>query len=434
MMPLYLIILFTIFVLYSMRRMISNGDDLYALAFLSLFIYTIFTQIGYAYYPQLSKLFGAYFGPELFYEYWGFMFLSFVLSFLLYTYISRGRSSIRFILKKSSQNTLSGLFGLFVFILYTVLNIYFYKNRIEFGYGGGNPMGGPWFGIGFLFFQSCTFIMYTLFRDKTNGRIKRVLSFLGFILCFIFFLRVTVAAASRSDILYFFVALSFYELTPLRHSIKYQKRKILLFLLVGGMVFSTLSTLRAIRNQDRITSIAAIINYEDTNAAASDQGLPGAILMQDYFLPSHTLFISMKYDIIDPIEVLKSNAANALVTLNYPFLTNTILYRGLGIKNDRGVGWAYQYFVEGYNALGFFGIFYNALFWNLGMILFSRLAKSNSHHHNKVMIAISALIISSAMKGQTGLFLKYYWLILFPAMVLLLMANNSSISFVTKRK
>ena len=84
MLPLFLIIILSLFVYYSIKVMIKRGHDLYALAFFSLYVYTIFAQIGYAYFPELSMLEGAYFGPQLFYDYWIFMFFSFVFSFLLY--------------------------------------------------------------------------------------------------------------------------------------------------------------------------------------------------------------------------------------------------------------------------------------------------------------------------------------------------------------
>ena len=63
--------------------MLKRSDDLHAMAFFGLYIYTIFAQIGYAYFPELSEFYGAYFGPELFYKYWAFMFFSFVFTFLL---------------------------------------------------------------------------------------------------------------------------------------------------------------------------------------------------------------------------------------------------------------------------------------------------------------------------------------------------------------
>ena len=64
-------------------------------------------------------------------------------------------------------------------------------------------MGGPWFGIGFWIFTLCNFILYTLFRDKSNKIKKRLFSFIIFLFCFIFFLKVALASGIRSTILYF---------------------------------------------------------------------------------------------------------------------------------------------------------------------------------------------------------------------------------------
>ena len=74
-------------------------------------------------------------------------------------------------------------------------------------------MGSAWFGIGFLVFQTCTFILFTLFRDKSNKINKRIFSFIIFLLCFLFYLQISVAAGSRSHILYFFIGVIFYVMT-----------------------------------------------------------------------------------------------------------------------------------------------------------------------------------------------------------------------------
>ena len=68
--------------------MLKKGHDLHALSFFTLYIYTIFTQIGYVYFPELSDFYGVYFGPLLFYKYWAFMFFSFAFAFLLYLKIN----------------------------------------------------------------------------------------------------------------------------------------------------------------------------------------------------------------------------------------------------------------------------------------------------------------------------------------------------------
>ncbi|NQV77893.1 MAG: hypothetical protein HQ490_06000, partial [Lutibacter sp.] len=100
-----LLIIFTLFFIFSLRIIIQKGDDLYVIGYTTLFIYSIFAQIGYAYFPEFSILLGAYFGADLFYEYWGFMFFSFVSSFLLYLLIKPYKSRPPFYGIKESNYT-----------------------------------------------------------------------------------------------------------------------------------------------------------------------------------------------------------------------------------------------------------------------------------------------------------------------------------------
>jgi len=148
----------------------------------------------------------------------------------------------------------------------------------------------------------------------------------------------------------------------------------------------------------------------------------------------------MHYKIIDPIEVFKSNFFNSMVKFKYPFLSATIVERASGSLShersgdERGAGWSYQYFIEGYNAIGLLGVFYNALFWNLGMILWTSLAQSNNKKHNKAMLSIASLVLMLVMRSQTSAFIQFYWLILLPGLVLLLLANNSTIAFFRRKR
>tara|TARA_B110000240_G_scaffold166937_1_gene188499 strand:+ start:8537 stop:9781 length:1245 start_codon:yes stop_codon:yes gene_type:complete len=414
--------------------MIKRGHDIYALAFLILYIYTIFAQIGYAYFPELSILIGAYFGPMLFYKYWAFMFFSFFFSFFLYKkMIPINKKKYTYLVKSKSHKLGGTFFFLIVILLYLILNLYFIKNRGLFGWGGGSPMGSQWFTIGFKIFGICAFIVYTLFRDTSNQIKKRRFSFIIFLICFLFYLKVAIAAGTRSDILYFFVAISFYELSPVINTIKYQKKKIFLFMVSGFFLVSMLVILLNLRTQVSNVDFSSFVNAENNDSGTVDKGLVAAFLLQDYYGPSHTLFVSMHHNIIDPIEVFKSNFANSLVKFKYPYLSTTIVEK-VGSRSERGAGWSYHYFVEGYNALGLVGVFYNALFWNLGMLLWTKLAQSNNGRHNKAMLSILALIIMMAMRGQTAAFIQFYWMILLPSLWFLLLANNSKILILKRIK
>ena len=437
MIPAILIIILSVFVSYCITFMMRRGHDLHALAFFTLFIYTVFTQIGYSYFPELSILIGAYYGQALFYEYYSFMFLSFFFTFLFYIWlnpVNLKRES--YVVKRASLNYGQYLFFLIAISLYLALNVYFIVFREFFMYGGGRTMGGPWFGIGFWIFTVCTVILFSLFRDKSNKPSKRILSLVLFFLFLIFFLQVTIASGVRSAIFYFFLSIAFFELSPIfKKGVKFQKRKVLIFTLSAFLIISMLSTLRGLRIAG---GEIGFTSFSDPDLAREEEMLyaDGAtgILFQDYYHPSHTLFISMYYDIIDPVEVIKSNLANSLVLLKYPYLTTTIVARESGEMEGRGIGWGYHYFVEGFNAMGFLGIFYNALFWNLGMLLWMKLTQSNNRMHNRVMLSFTVLIIIITMRGQFADFLKFYWLILLTGLGLLLFANNSTIAFLREKR
>ena len=435
MLPLFLMIILSLFVFYSIRFMLKRGHDLHAFAFFTLYIYTIFSQIGYAYFSELSDFYGAYFGPMLFYKYWTFMFFSFVFAFLLYKIMNPKLGKKYFyIVKRTSLSYGVYFFFLISILLYLVLGSYFNTYRGDFGYGGGAPMGGPWFGLGFWMFTLCDLILFTLARDKSNKISKRTISFVLFIIFTLFYIKVCVASGIRSPLLYFFISIIFYELFPIITASKFQKRKIFKIVILSIFVISMLNVLRTLRTQGEEINFSSFTNYESSESLSSDQSLSVVILTQDFYLPSHTLFISMHNAIIDPIEVVKSNLANSLISLKYPFLSTMIVEKATGIKDERGAGWSYHYFVEGYNAMGVLGVFYNALFWNLGMILWIRLTQSNNERHNKAMLSIAALVVVLVMRSQTSAFIQFYWLILLSGLALLLLANNSTIAFIRRRR
>ena len=86
----------------------------------------------------------------------------------------------------------------------------------------------------------------------------------------------------------------------------------------------------------------------------------------------------------------------------------------------RGVGWAYYLLAEGYNAIGWLGVLYNALVWNLGMLIWSRFASSNNEKANFALNAIMSMLIINVMRSQSFLFIRYLWLFIVPCFLILL--------------
>jgi hypothetical protein len=424
--PLILIIFFSLFSFHCIKVMIKKGDDLHALSFLLLFIYTIFVQIGYVFFPQLFISVGTYFGPEIFYQYWIFIFLSFLLSYLIYLKINNlNRKKLAYFVIDSNRFIGKSFFMIFSVLLYFVLIIYFFKNKDEFGWGDGNPMGSQFFALGFGFYTICMLIIYIFYRNKIETILFRRLSLILFLFFLIFFLRVCFASGLRSNILYFFLAIIFYEFSPFNNLIKFQKKKIFLVLIIFPILINSLMTISSLRGNDTEINFATFFDYKDTSTEVVD--LSEKIIVQDYFAPSQLLFVSIYYNIVDPIETFKSNFFNTFIFFDYPYLTQKITSK-LGNNFTRGQGWGYYFFVEGYNAIGWFGFLYNAIFWNLGMSLWTALARSNDKLHNRAFFSILVLFIGNQMRsGQTCNFVHSYWLFLLPALGLLLIANHKRI-------
>jgi hypothetical protein len=134
--------------------------------------------------------------------------------------------------------------------------------------------------------------------------------------------------------------------------------------------------------------------------------------------------MSMHHNVIDPVETIKSNLANSVVQIKYPLLSHTVTSKA-GYRFTRSEGWGYHLFVEGYNAVGWLGIIYNAILWNLGMALFYKFSRSNNREFNRVFLCIITLYLIAIMRGgQSYSFIKTSWMFLLPSLALLLSANN----------
>lgn len=410
--------------------MYDAGHDLHVLAYTILFIYTIFAQIGYAYFPEFSVILGAYFGPEIFYNYWFFMFGSFVSSFVLYLFIRKRLTKKIYFIARQSNIRLNNKFFIIFIIFGLSLSWYFISNRFLFKWGGGDSMGGIYFAFLFRLFIGLNLIVYILFRFECNNNLffKR-LSFFLFLIGTIFILLVASASGSRSDILYFLIAIITLELSPFRESLKNRKRKIIFILLITYFTISYLQGVLELRTTGFRENLNIITVLTQDVSSGLTYNLINQLIVQDYFAPSHTLFVSIRYNIIDLFEVVKSNFFNSLFGFNYQTIGASVLEKtSLGF-HERGAGWSYHLFVEGFNAMGYFGILYNAIIWNLGMFFLSIYTKTNNEKLNRYILAILALLIMNTMRSQSAMFVRYYWASFLPILFLLLFVLNYKIKY-----
>lgn len=427
--PIILIFLMVLFTFCCIVSMMKNGHDLHAMAFLSLLIYTVFAQLGYVYFPELSMVLNAYYGVELFYHYWLFLFSSFVLTYIMYVYVFRVyMSNTYFSLHSMDGNVRTKIFLLIYLLLFTLLTVYYFFKRDGIQYGDGNALGSLWFSLFLNLFSCLTIIVYALIRLKYSfysyGIIKLI-----FVLSLLFILDVAFRAGARSTILYFFIGIITYEFRPFIGALKRNKKKIIYFIVIIFLLIKVLNGVLYLRVSTNDISVSNAFTAKDSNNNDSEWYLK--LIFQDYYAPSHTLFIAMGEEMIDFYDSVKSNMCNSMFGFDYPLITQRIVSKVTNFDYaDRGVGYAFYIFSEGYYTFGWFGIFYNALIWNLGMLFFVRLTQTNNQEFNNVLVAVFASFVITLMRNQSSYFIKFAWMYFIPSFVLLLFALNYNVKFI----
>lgn len=400
---------------------IWKRDVLFGGVYFFLFIYTVFAQIGYAYFPELSILIKAYFGPEIFYDVNLFVSLSFIAYFLCFYFMHR------FVIRNPAYEIvhvkprLSILFYIAVAAHFFGLALYFAANYDLISYVNASDeafqdqMGAMYtlFGICFKLSVVVNLVLYFLFRVrlKTAPKINRHVVLGLLILEMGLFLAISVKIGSRTDPLALTIAIVVLELLLGRECgriygiNRWKWAKIIL--LVAVVLYGLIAVEKA-RNPD----------------SDEDGPLAEVILFKDYYAPSHILIAAMALDYVRPWEVIVSNAANALILLKQPFLQTTVADLFNPGVSTRSGSYAFYLFSEGYIAMGWFGFLYNGIVVFAGVALWRRLTNSNNSYYNIFMTSLVATQMANIARSQSAYFLKDIYMVFIPAMLLLFVATG----------
>lgn len=419
-----LILLFSFTFAVLFWSLVRRGEDLFAVLITFLFIYTVFTQIGYAYYPDIAARMQVYFGRDLFVDYWVFVYLSFVA-----TVGARRLFVRRRVVTRNNNNYVepAPLFRfrpfifMFVALLYEILlGITFIVTYEGIQYA---DISSVW--LAYLINMQPLFVMvlYIKSRIAPSGPSRlfvRVVTAAAAAL----FLFISFRAGQRLNGLTLLVGIAFFELSPFR---LISRRK--LVRLVGVGVAATLFLMAA----DRVVALRdsyqgappleAILFDQQAERSSRDVGLERFVAL-DYFAPSSLIFASMHYGWIMPAEVTKSNVMNALVFMDYPYLSSTVSSMVTATSFSRMTSYGYYIFTEGFNFAGWWGILYNCIVINLCFRLWEVFTSSRSMRFNRCMAAIVALQIVASVRAQSVIFVKASYLGIVPGMVLVALACN----------
>lgn len=386
-----------------------------------LFVYTIFAQIGYYYFPELSNQIEAYFGEGVFLPYTVFVALSFFAFFaftMLVLHLARG-TSYQVVRKPLRIARLS--FWLILLAHVTWTGVYFALNYDLLNYVS---MSDPdffaeqgllhlVFGISFKYSVWIIIVLYALMRLKGEMRPVIGARWIPLFLLLEVALLAAIAAktANRTD----FVAVTL-GICMIEYQLGGGLKKFLKLSVFAVVVLYGLILVEASRSSgDEVEKLL----YE-------------AILYKDYFAPAHILFGAMHYGFIEPLEVLASNTANSLILLGHPYLQATVADLFNPGLSHRSASYAFFIFSEGFIALGPLGVIYNGIVIGCGVLLWRALAASENRAYSIFMLALISTQMANIVRSQSAYFIKDLYVFFIPAMLLFFLASGLRPAFMLK--
>jgi len=141
-----------------------------------------------------------------------------------------------------------------------------------------------------------------------------------------------------------------------------------------------------------------------------------ALLVKDYHVPFHVLIGAIHHDYVQPLAVLQSNLANALMFLNVDFLQAFVVQQWAPGTVTRAASPAMFAFTEGYVFAGWAGFLYNGVVLSLGLALWRRLSRGDHDGLNALAFAIVAAMAANVARSQSSYFIKDIYLFFLPAL------------------
>lgn len=377
-------------------------DRLMGIIYALLFVYSFFALLGYLYMPGYSETLSAYFGDRVGRIGLNFVFASMALLFVMNMALYRGavvdiNQPVRGVPVRVSGNPLGplALWGLLgAFALGTAANfndLSWYIAELD-----AVPLGLSFYLLLFKMSSGVIVLCYAIIRLKLVPQYRQLR--LATALYALVFMAAAVKLGNRTDPAAMVVGIAYFESAT---------RRIRPRTLVAGFLAVAL-----------IATLLTLLEMTRYNGSYTQMTLSERIIKNDYFAPAHVMLGAIAYNFIDAGEVFRSNFANALVRMQYPFLQKPVMDLFVPGVASRSASYAFFVFTEGFMVMGLAGILYNAVvvtgfvrFWNL-------LGCSNDPRVNLLIRSILATMAINVVRGQSCYFIKYLYTFFLPVLLI----------------
>ena len=373
-------------------------NRIFGLYYTVLYIYSAFSILGYLYIPGLSESMSAYFGDNVGLESLEFTFASMALFWAINMLLYRRRARAKAIVIAWHPSTVPPL-GIVVLAVVTLLFVgllatnFSYLSWYIFEDSAALPFTTALFIVVYKTSVGILLTGYLLVRCKDVATNQIFHALYGLLV--LAFMVASMRLGNRTDPMALLLGVLMFEILS---------RELRLRTIAGGAIVVLLSVL----------AISAIELYRYRDGGVVGGSLLERIVRNDYYAPAHMLFAAVAFDYVDPIAVIRSNSANALILFGEPYLQQTVTELFRSDLATRSAGYAFYIFAEGWIFAGWWGILYNALIPTAGLWLWNRLSSTNNRFANSLAQMLVASMLVNVTRGQSSYFIKYLYTFILP--------------------
>lgn len=398
-------------------RYLLKRDILIGTVYFFLFIYVIFAQVGYYYFPQLSELLIAHFGESVWFSATYFIILSFVAIILVFaTSWRRLVNAVPFRLRIGARrkSELAIVFILVISLVWIAFNAYLIANWDIINYETAQEVdfsSTPAYFAFYFVFKFSVAIIYALYSIWRGGGASVRIRVLGLLLM-MYGVSFSIAAfklGNRTDILALVVGVCVFEVVRAGSIKKALARLTVVF--VTGLAF-----------------LLSIQFFRKESDGWDGGSVFEVLLLNDYFAPAHMLFAAIHFQMIDPLEVLTSNLANAAIMMDYPLLQAPITDQFREGMTTRSQSYGFLLLTEGFLFMGVFGFLYNGLVLVAGLAIWRRISSTNCPEFNSFAVGLCACMAVNLVRSQSAYLVKYLYMFVAPAIFVYLPLARKTIS------
>ncbi len=398
---------------------IYKRDIVFSVYYSLLFIYTIFTELSYLYYPDILSLQGIPLGSVSdFLDYQLFVRASLLAVFLVYASLHYSHTVyLRPVVRTKHSHYI--LFYVIVFLFDIVLLAFYllYKDSLSYQQQSVLKENGLFRNM-FVFSNTLFIVLYAVTRLPMRPPRKFLHYFLmSFLLLDI--LLVAAKAGSRGFLLFLPLGLLVFTLVFSKAKSRHMRFWFRLVFSASLLLYLAVS-LQVLRRNSDLSLYGYLVAITEPKQLFQDYLFsPVGLLFQDYTGPSLLLLYSIQAHLVQPFEALSSVFLGALPLSGSPSLGYLLARR---INPDLQYSWqgfGYYFLTEGFTVAGWFGILYNATVLNMGYWLWSRIfINVRDHTLRATLAALVAMQALDIVRSQSSTFVRGALYSLIPALLL----------------